>query len=204
MDVRATGAVSGTIKRIEQVLRDRQSGVQFGAMVESGPFPGFGNTPMRSYDPLKTYGFQSFIYHRDLGFDGRSADLVTTVSVEDSNGVTGTLDDTMRWELLASPTPKAPVNVTVRQNDPASGCAFDPVHGFGILLDLSWDPPPATVPVASYSISVFDGRGRDLLKEALFTTETAFRVVRCGVHVEPDAERGARSGSGHTMLSRRA
>jgi hypothetical protein len=77
-----------------------------------------------------------------------------TVIIEDTLGATWTLEHTMGWELLVPPTPTSPVRVIVQQNDPASGCAFDPLHGYGIVLDLSWDPPPPTVPVASYNFSV--------------------------------------------------
>ena len=60
-----------------------------------------------------------------------------------------------------APTPRSPLNATVRQNDPASGCTYDPVHGYGVMLDFVWDPPIAGPPISRYAISLIDGTGRE-------------------------------------------
>ena len=193
LEVRATGALRGSITRVEMVLKDRHNGQVLGAKVASGPFLQIGNTPVRVVDPLKMSGVQKFNYNVDLGFTGSPADLQTTVVVEDTSGVTWTMEQTSKWEFLAPPARVSPVSVVVRQNDPASGCPFDPTHGYGFVLELSWNPP-AGVPVTSYSVAASDGAGRDLLNTLLFPTETRFRIARCNQHVPAVAERGARFG----------
>jgi hypothetical protein len=194
LEVRATGELRGSVRRIESVLRDRQGGGVLGSRNQLGPFLIGGNTPVRVVDPLKMYGAQTFEYNFDLGFSGAPADLLTTVVIEDTTGVSWTVEQTSKWEVLAPPAPVSPMNVVVRQNDPASGCPYNSGHGYGFVLDLSWNPPPAGVAVTSYSVSVFDGAGRDLINAAHFPTETRFRMAFCNQHVPPAAERGARFG----------
>lgn len=55
--VKASGMFVGSLARVEQVLIDRESRATLGS--RTGPFYGFGNTPNRVYDPLKTYGTQT-------------------------------------------------------------------------------------------------------------------------------------------------
>lgn len=92
INVDATGPLHGSISNVHRMLRDRDTGQILGEVVNSGPFPYFGNTPCRVYDPLLLYG------HENL------------------TSVAG-----------------------FRANDPASGCAFDSLHGYGVVLDLNWD-----------------------------------------------------------------
>lgn len=192
--VRATGNTAGSVKRIEHTLRDRQSGATLGSLIESGPFYVFGNSPVRAVDGLKTHGNQTFTYNLDMGFVGRSADLQTTVVVEATTGATWTLERTTPWELLMPPTPTHPVNVVVKQNDPASGCPFDPVHGYGLVLDLRWTPPAVLPPNGTYLFSVLDGRGTDLTPNGYSVAATSYRLPLCGMHIAPGAERSARFG----------
>jgi hypothetical protein len=188
MAVDATGAVFGSIKRIERVLRDRETGTLLGSKVEDGPFPVAGNTPCRVIDPLLAYGHQSFFYNDDLGFVGRPATLRTDVTITDAHGVTQTVTTSASWQLLPPPTVTSPVRTVVRQNDPASGCAFDPVHGYGVVVNVSWDPPPGVVPVTGYYVDVVDGNGKDVTGTITFTSLTTARTTMCGVHVPLGAE----------------
>jgi hypothetical protein len=188
MAVDATGPVFGSIKRIERVLRDREAGTLLGSKVQDGPFPVGGNTPCRGIDPLLAYGHQSFFYNDDLGFVGRPATLRTEVTITDAHGVSQTLTTTSSWQLLPAPTVTSPVRTVVRQNDPASGCAFDPVHGYGLVVDVSWNPPPGVVPVTGYYVDVIDGNGKDVTGRITFTSLTTARTTMCDAHVPLGAE----------------
>ena len=191
--VRASGMLVGSLARVEQVLIDRESRATLGSNVETGPFYGFGNTPNRVYDPLKTYGTQTLPYNLDLGFSGRASDLVTTVVIQDTTGGTWTLTSTVPWNFLPPPVPTSPSRIVVRQNDPATGCPFDPVHGYGFVLELAWEPVASSMTVTSYSVSVLDGRGTDLAN-GLLTERTNVRLPRCGMHIGPGAQYDARFG----------
>jgi len=200
MTVRATGQLHGSITRVEQMLRDARTGQTLGQALDTGPFLANGNTPCREFDPLLTYGVQNFEYARDLGFVGRESILDTRVTIRDIAGRDWIVTAGSSWQLLPPPIPRAPVRTVVRQNDPASGCAFDAVHGYGLLLDLRWDPPPGALPPdIYYYVEVSDGRGRPLIVNGglpqIYTTKaTSTRIAECDVHVEPGAERGARFG----------
>ena len=192
--VKVTAAVigSGSINRIDQVLVDRQTRAGIGSRNENGPFLQGGNTPNRVVDPLKTYGSHEITYVVDFGYDGRPADLETTVVVDETNGQRHTLKATSKWEFLAPPVSRGAAGIVATQNDPASGCAFDPVHGYGYTLQLAWDAPPPPVPVTQYSIAVTDRRGADLIID--FTEATNYRLVRCGAHIGDDLRHDVRFG----------
>jgi hypothetical protein len=196
INVDATGGLFGSITKVHRVLRDRDSGQILGETTDSGPFLATGSTPCRSFDPLLLYGHanlsniftSSFRRNDPLGFQRRPATLTMDVTVVDTAGGTWTVSKSVPWVLLPAPTPRSPVNITIRQNDPATDCAFDSVHGYGLVLDTDWDPLPASVPVTHYAVSVFDGAGRQLL----FNGFDRKRLVLCNAHVEPGAERGAK------------
>ena len=202
INVDATGALHGSITKVHRMLRDRGTGQILGDVIDPGPFPYIGNTPCRSYDPLLLYGhenladaFSSFRANDPLGFERRRAILSVDVTIVDTSGGTWTISKSVAWELLPAPTPRAPVNTTVRQNDAASGCAFDSIHGYGLALDLDWDPPPGNLPITYYGLNVFDGAGRRLPFAGLTSDpDTAAhkkRLVLCNAHVDVGAERGA-------------
>jgi len=197
MAVLATGQLHGSITQVERALRDRQSGALLGRRTDSGPFLENGGTPCRVFDPLLAYGNQRFAYNDDLGFMGRSAILETTITILDTAGRNWSVSQTSSWELLPPPVPRSPVRTIVRQNDPESGCPFDPVHGYGLLLNLSWDPPARDIPDIYYYVEVSDGAGRPLIVNSqgvrlIYTTSaTSVRIPQCGVHVDSLGEHGA-------------
>jgi hypothetical protein len=200
INVDATGALHGGITRVHRTLRDRDGGQILGDVIDPGPFLYFGGTPCRVFDPLLLYGHENladvvlFRANDPLGFQRRPAILGVDVTIVDTAGGTWTVSRTVPWELVPAPTPRAPVNTTVRQNDPASGCTFDAVHGYGIVLDLSWDPPAGNLPVTHYSLSVFDGAGRRVSSAFTEDPDTGAnrkRIALCNAHVDAGAERGA-------------
>src|SRR5260221_1725169 len=148
--VRATSQLHGSITRVEQTLRDRGTGDTLGQALDTGPFLANGNTPCRVFDPLLTAGVQKFDYGRDLGFAGRESILETRITIRDVAGREWIATAGSSWQLLPPPIPRSPVRSVVRPNDPASGCAFDPVHGYGVLLDLGWGAPPGAIPADLY------------------------------------------------------
>ena len=203
INVDATGALHGSITKVHRMLRDRDTGQTLADVLDSGSFPYFGNTPCRVYDPLLLYGHEnltgahssSFRAQDPLGFQRRPAILSVDVTIVDTSGGTWTISKSVAWELLPAPTPRAPVNTRVRQNDPASGCSFDPIHGYGIVLDLAWDAPVGGPPVSSYAIDSFDGAGRRLYFGTALNDETTLRrkrVTLCNTHLDTGANRGAR------------
>jgi hypothetical protein len=200
INVDATGALHGSITKVHRVLRDRDTGQILGDGVDSGSFPYFGNTPCRVYDPLLLYGHEnlsnvvSFRANDPLGFQRRPAILTVDVTIVDTAGGTWTVSKSVAWELLPAPMPRAPVNTTVRQNDPASGCKFDPVHGWGIALDLAWDAPDSRPPITVYAIDVIDGTGRRLYGGIAVNDKTTLhrkRIALCNADIDAGAERGA-------------
>lgn len=201
MNVDATGALRGSITKVHRTLRDRDAGHILGDVIESGPFSYIGNTPCRVYDPLLLYGHEnltnvplSFRASDPLGFQRGPAILSMDVTIVDTSGGTWTISKSVAWELLPAPTPRAPVNTTVRQNDPASGCAFDPIHGYGVLLDLSWDPSAGDPPVTHYALDVFDGAGHRVSSAFISDPDAAahwIRIALCNTHIDTGAERGA-------------
>ena len=200
INVDATGPLHGSITNVHRMLRDRGTGQILGDVTNSGSFPYFGNTPCRVYDPLLLYGHENlssvplFRGNDPLGFQRRPAILSVDVTIVDTSGGTWTISKSVAWELLAAPTPRAPVNTTVRQNDPASGCAFDSAHGYGLVLDLSWDPPAGHQPITHYVVDMFDGAGRRVSSFLTSDPDTAAhgkRIVLCNTHIEAGAERGA-------------
>ena len=204
INVDAAGALHGSITKVHRMLRDRDTGQILGDVINSGPFLYTGNTPCRSYDPLLLYGHEnltdavlSFRANDPLGFQRRPAILSVDVTIVDTSGGTWTISKSVAWELARAPTPRSPVNTTVRQNDPASGCAFDSSHGYGLVLDLAWDPPAGGPPITTYSVQVFDGAGRRLPSFPSLTADpdTAAhrkRIALCNTHIDAGAERGAR------------
>jgi hypothetical protein len=205
VNVDATGALHGSITKVHRMLRDRDTGQILGDVINSGSFSYPGNTPCRVYDPLLLYGhenltgavFSTFRPNDPLGFQRRPAILTVDVTIVDTSGGTWNISKSVAWELLPAPTLRSPVNTTVRQNDPASGCAFDSIHGYGLVLDLSWDPPAGDLPITAYGLDVFDGAGRLLSPFPALTRDpdTAAhrkRIVLCNAHIDAGAERGAR------------
>jgi hypothetical protein len=200
--VDATGALHGSITKVHRTLRDRDTGQILGDVIDSGPFSYSGNTPCRVYDPLLLYGhenlteahFSSSRWNDPLGFQRRPAILTVDVTIVDTSGGTWTISKSVAWELLPAPTPRAPVNTTVRQNDSASGCAFDSIHGYGVVLDVSWDPPAGDPPITHYGLDVFDGAGRRVSSSLTVDPDTAAhrkRIALCNTHIDAGAERGA-------------
>lgn len=194
--VQATGLVFGSVNRIERVLRDRETQAVLGEKVRVGPFLAAGNTPCRGIDPLRAYGAQTFDLSDDLGFAGRQATERIDVTITDSHGVTSTVTAVSSWEYLPPPTVRSPVRTIVKQNDPASGCVYDPVHGYGLLVNVAWDPPPGSVPVTHYYVDIIDGNGNDVTGRVTFTSPTAARAVNCGAHVA-----GGSSEHGHVGVA---
>ena len=202
INVDATGALHGSITKVHRMLRDRDTGQTLADVLDSGSFPYFGNTPCRVYDPLLLYGHEnltgahssSFRAQDPLGFQRRPAILSVDVTIVDTSGGTWTISKSVAWEPLPAPTPRAPVNTTVRQNDPASGCAFDSIHGYGVVLDLSWHPPAGDPPITHYGLGVFDGAGRRVASSLTDDPDTAAhrkRIAVCNAHIDAGAERGA-------------
>jgi len=185
------------------MLRDRDTGQILGDVIDSGPFLYAGNTPCRETDPLLVYGHEnltnailSFRAYNPLGFQRRPAILSVDVTIVDTSGAIWNISKSVAWELVPAPAPRSPVNTTVRQNDPASGCGFDSIHGYGLVLDLNWDPPAGEVVITHYGLDVFDGAGRLLSPFPLATLDpdTAVhrkRIVLCNAHIDAGAERGA-------------
>jgi hypothetical protein len=203
INVDATGALHGSITKVHRVLRDRDTGQILGDVIDSGPFTYPGNTPCRVYDPLLLYGhenltdavFSSSRPNDRLGFQRRPAILTVDVTVVDTAAGVWTISKSVVWELLPAPTPRAQMNTTVRQNDPASGCTFDSVHGYGLVLDFAWDPPAGDPPITAYAVTAFDGTGHVLTGLLTHDPETAAhkaRKVLCNTHVDPGADRGAK------------
>jgi hypothetical protein len=194
MRVQATGALHGSITRIERVLRDRQTGQVLGTRSDSGPFLAAGNTPCRNVDPFLLSGTDMFRYNEDLGFVGRSAILETTVSIRDTANAMWTTAASSSWELLANPTVKQPGRTN--QNNPATGCPFDSVAGYGLVVELSWDPPRGMPPVDYYDVELVDGSGHELLPGITITEGpgTTFKAVLCRTYVPLGSERGAKVG----------
>ena len=203
INVDATGALHGSITKVHRTLRDRDTGQILGDVIDSGPFSYSGNTPCRVYDPLLLYGhenlteahFSSSRWNDPLGFQRGGAILSVDVTIVDTSGGTWTISKSVAWQLVPPPTPLTPVNTTVRQNDPTSGCAFDSVHGYGVVLDLSWDPPAGDPPVTHYALDVSDGAGRRVASALTSDPDTAAyrkRIVLCNAHIDAGAERGAR------------
>ena len=201
MTVQATGLVFGSITRIERVLRDRETEAVLGDKVRTGPFLAAGNTPCRGIDPLLAGGRQDFLFNDDLGFAGRAATEQIEVTITDAHGVTSTVTAFSSWEYLPPPTVTSPVRTVVKQNDRASGCAHDPVHGYGLLVNVTWHPPPGSVPVTHYYVNILDGNGNDVTGRVTFTSPTAARAVSCGAHVAPGSSEHARVGVAAGILS---
>jgi hypothetical protein len=196
MTVQATGLVFGSVNRIDRVLRDRETQAVLGEKLRTGPFLAAGNTPCRGIDPLLAGGRQEFLFNDDLGFAGRSATERTEVTITDAHGVTSTVTAFSSWEYLPPPSVRSPMRTIVKQNDPASGCAFDPVHGYGLLVNVTWDPPPGAVPVTHYYVDIIDGNGNDVTGRATSTSPTSARAVNCGAHVA-----GGSSEHGHVGVA---
>jgi hypothetical protein len=151
--------------------------------------------PNQIVDPLLETGRQTFSRYENLGFAGRPARLDIEVTITDSTGTTRTVVTTILCELFPSPVIRSPVDITVRQNDPQSGCAMSPVHGYGLLVDIAWDPPSGDHRVDDYGVAVADGAGREIIWPFYaHTSQTSLRIVRCDLHVPVGAERGARVG----------
>ena len=198
--VQATGNLRGTIQRIDARLRDRETGSMLGTSAHIGPFlnPRDGRDPNRVIDPLLETGKQSFTgFLENLGFIGRPAVLEIEVTVKDTSGATRAIVTTVPCEVFPTPIIRSPVAVTVRQNDVQSGCGFDSTHGYGLVIDVTWDPPPpGNHPVVDYTVAIADGAGTEIIWPFYAHTggRTSLRVVRCGMHVPIGAEHGARVG----------
>ena len=86
------------------------------------------------------------------------------------------------------------MGVTVGQNDPRSGCAFDKDAGYGLLVDISWDALPDSYGVNDYVIGMTDGRGVQLISPFLAHSlgKPSYRFVQCGAYVPQGSNQGAR------------
>ena len=162
-----------------------------GTKTDLGPFVFFNRRG--NVDPLLSTGVQTLDYAWPLGFSGKPAVLRTDVLIKDEKGLDRTISGEFEWQLFPSPVVRSPVGVTIRQNDPRSGCPFDPIHGYGILLEIAWDPPPGSLQVDQYGIAVADGAGTEIIWPFYaHTANTSLRFVRCDLHVPIGAEHGAR------------
>ena len=196
--VQTTGTLRGTIQRIDARLSDRATGVALGTSIHIGPFLNVRDLryPNQIVDPLLETG-QQFLgsYHEDLGFVGNPATLDIEVTIKDVNGKNWVTTTKTFCELFPKPIIRSPVNITVRQNDARSGCAFDPVHGYGLVLDIAWDPPLGGHQVDDYVVAVADGSGTEIISPFYAHTRmTSLRFVRCDMHVPIGAEHAARVG----------
>lgn len=196
MDIRVdvTGQLYGSVTKVHRVLRDRDTNELLEEKTDSRAFLEIGNTPCRVYDPLLLYGHQSLqsaqLNTGDLlGFRGRPAILNVDVTVVDTAGREWTASKSALWQAVPSPIPRSPLHTTVRQNDPTSGCPFDPVHGNGIVLDFSWEQPPGPTKVSFSGISLSDNTGRTF---GWHTTadETTLHAALCNTHFDAGADQG--------------
>jgi hypothetical protein len=196
--IQTTGSLRGTIQRVDAKLSDRSTGMPLGMSTHVGPFLNVrdGRIPNQIVDPLLETGQQTFnAYQEELGFVGSPALLSVEVTIRDVTGKNWISTATTFCELFPKPVVRSPVNITVRQNDPGSGCTFDPVNGFGLVLDIRWDPPPAGPPVDDYGVAVADGSGTEIMAPFYAHTRlTSLRFVRCDTHVPVRAEHAARVG----------
>jgi hypothetical protein len=190
MKVLATGTLRGTIQRVDLTLRERQSGTVLGTESDMGPF--LFPTKTGPSNPLLDTGSQALSYYKVLGFSGTDAILRADVTIKDQNSRDWIASREMVWKLFPPPVPRSPVGITVKQNDPQGGCPFDPAHGYGVLIDLAWDPP-ADGTADDYIVAVADGAGTEFFSPFYaHTAQTSLRLVRCNTHVPRGAERGAR------------
>lgn len=196
--IQATSSIRGTIQRVDATLSDLATGKPLGMSPHVGPFLNVrdGRVPNQIIDPLLETGQQTFnAYQEELGFVGNSAILRIDVTMRDVSGKNWIATATTSCQLFAKPVVRSPVNITVRQNDPGSGCTFDPVHGYGLVLDLRWDPPATGPPVDDYGVAVADEAGTEIIAPFHAHTHlTSLRYVRCDTHVPIGAEHGARVG----------
>jgi hypothetical protein len=70
------------------------------------------------------------------------------------------------------------VNITVHQNDSISGCTFDPVHGYGLVLEIRWDPPPTGPSADDYGVAVADGAGTEIIAPFYGVVQVHYDVPR--------------------------
>jgi hypothetical protein len=196
MTVCATGAVQGSIVRVERSLRDGTTGDLLGRRSDDGPFVGYTKTGV--VDPLRDSGSQRLDFSFDsgpnrLGFAGNRSLLLTEVIIKETTGLERTVSGQFEVDRFPVPVLRSPVGVVVRQNDPRSGCSFDPINGYGILLEIDWESPPGGLGIDDYVVAVADGAGTEIIWPFYaHTAETALRFVRCDLHVPQGAQRGAR------------
>lgn len=190
--VRSIGMIRGSIERVELKLRDRDTAADLGSVTDLGPFT--SQTKCGADDPLMRVGEQQRNYSTALGFSGQPALLRAEVTVKDEGGRRWVREGEFEWRLFPPPVIKQPTGgITVRQNDPTTGCSFDPIHGYGIALTIEWDAPAQGGPVRDYIIAVADGAGTELIAPFYaHTSTTSYRMVRCNHHVAAGSERGAR------------
>jgi hypothetical protein len=196
--VEATGTLRGTIQRVDARLKDRATGLALGNAARPGPFLNIRDPRIANQvvDPLLETGRQTFTaYQQDLGFMGSPATLEIEVAIKDSTGTDWTAATTALCELFPKPVVRSPVDIMVRQNDPRSGCPLDPVHGYGLLLDIVWDYPAGNPRVDDYTVAVSDGSGKEIIwPYYAHTPQTSWRFVRCDMHVPVGADHAARVG----------
>ena len=197
MQVLAAGTLRGTIQRVDLTLRDRQNGTVLGTDTDMGPF--LFPTKTGLANPLLDTGSQALSYYKVLGFSGTDAVLRADVVIKDQNGRDWTASREAVWTLFSAPVPRSPVGVTVKQNDPQGGCPFDPIHGYGLLIELAWDPPSDGT-ADDYIVAVADGAGTEFFSPFYaHTSQTSLRLVRCNMHVPPGAERARFAVSAQTF-----
>ncbi len=191
----ATGTLRGSVQKVTATMSDRETGAVLRSAENNGPFlvwdPYAG-----SRDLLLETGHQVVGAWNDstgMGFVGRPATLAFDIVVKDTKSKEWTVSASIQIEPFPHPILRSPVGITVRQNDPSSGCSFDPVHGYGIAVNVRWDPPPGDFSISHYIVAIADGAGTELIWPTyVATTGTSYRLVKCGAHVPMGAERGAR------------
>lgn len=197
MTVCATGETRGSIESITRTLRDASTGAMLGTLTDSGG-PLF---VLRGIDIFLTSGYQEFHFvfaggPQGLGFRGQPAILQVVVRVRDTNGSPWTLSGELAILPFPTPTLRSPIGVAVRQNDPRTGCGFDPGAGYGFVVDVSWDELPQEWGVNDYVVALLDGTGQSLDQFYSHTGSSAssLRIVRCASYVPVGKEHGATVG----------
>ena len=195
--IQTSGSIRGTIQRIDATLSDRATAAVLGRSTYTGVFVNVRDSrfPNQVVDPLLETGQQTFNAYGELEFVGNPAILSIEVTIKDVTGKNWLVIATTSCELFPKPVIRSPVNISVRQNDPAGGCTFDAVHGYGLVLDIRWDPPAGGPPVDDYGVAVADGSGIEIISPFYaHTRQTSLRFVRCDTHVSVGAEHAARVG----------
>lgn len=195
--VTAPSDVGGTLRRLELTLRDRLSGEILDSFGHESPFwqgsagKGWGPNPLAN--PGGSIREVIDLYDRLHGFHGAPAALEIRAEIYDQRGASRVALTQVGVEPLMPPLQVAPVRVSVRQNDPSTGCPFDPEHGYGFAIEFDWKPVDSVQRISSYTVAVFDGQHQPITYPT-FTgaVRPPLRYVRCDYHVIEDRRLGAR------------